>query len=307
MPAVLKHPAVQIGAAAVLGIAFGLIVGEWALNLKFVGDIFIRLIQMAIVPLVMSSVIVATGSMSGAGTGKIAARTFAWMLGFSVVAAVIAWGLSNVIRPGGGLTLTGGEVDQELVDSAAPTSGWQDTLLNFVSTNVFNAMSSAAMIPIIVFSLIFGIALRNYVVATRKDMVFTFLEQVQQIVLLMIQIVMKIAPIGVFCLLAAATGDIGFAVVTSALKYLGTTALGVVIILALFVVVVTLRTGLNPLLLPGKLAEQTAIAVTTTSPPSPTPRCSRPRSSESGSRRRSRTSRSRSASRRAPTARSSTT
>ena len=265
MPAVLKHPAVQIGAAAVLGIAFGLIVGEWALNLKFVGDIFIRLIQMAIVPLVMSSVIVATGSMSGAGTGKIAARTFAWMLGFSVVAAVIAWGLSNVIRPGGGLTLTGGEVDQELVDSAAPTSGWQDTLLNFVSTNVFNAMSSAAMIPIIVFSLIFGIALRNYVVATRKDMVFTFLEQVQQIVLLMIQIVMKIAPIGVFCLLAAATGDIGFAVVTSALKYLGTTALGVVIILALFVVVVTLRTGLNPLLLPGKLAEQTAIAVTTTS------------------------------------------
>lgn len=120
MPAVLKHPAVQIGAAAVLGIAFGLIVGEWALNLKFVGDIFIRLIQMAIVPLVMSSVIVATGSMSGAGTGKIAARTFAWMLGFSVVAAVIAWGLSNVIRPGGGLTLTGGEVDQEASSTRRP-------------------------------------------------------------------------------------------------------------------------------------------------------------------------------------------
>ncbi len=67
---VFKHPAAQIGAAAVLGIVFGLIAGEWAGNLKFVGDIFIRLIRMAIVPLVMTSVIVATGSMSGSENGR---------------------------------------------------------------------------------------------------------------------------------------------------------------------------------------------------------------------------------------------
>lgn len=98
---ILKNPALQIGAAAVLGIVFGLVVGEWAGNLKFVGDIFIRLIQMAIVPLVMSSVIVATGSMTGSGMGKMAARTFGWMLGFSLVAAVIAWGISILFQPGG--------------------------------------------------------------------------------------------------------------------------------------------------------------------------------------------------------------
>ena len=61
----LKNPALQIGTAAIAGIAFGLVVGDWASNLKFVGDLFIRLIQMSIVPLVMASVIVATGSMSG--------------------------------------------------------------------------------------------------------------------------------------------------------------------------------------------------------------------------------------------------
>ena len=53
MKKTLKHPAFQIGLAAILGIAFGLIVGEWAANLKFIGDLFIRLIQMAIVPLVI--------------------------------------------------------------------------------------------------------------------------------------------------------------------------------------------------------------------------------------------------------------
>jgi Na+/H+-dicarboxylate symporter len=64
---VLKSPATQIAIGAITGVLFGLAVGDWASNVKFVGDIFIRLIQMAIVPLVMSSVIVATGSVAGRG------------------------------------------------------------------------------------------------------------------------------------------------------------------------------------------------------------------------------------------------
>ena len=107
---ILRHMATQILIGAVLGILFGLIAGEWAANLKFIGDIFIRLIQMSIVPLVMASVILATGSMTGSGMGRIVARTFAWMLGFSAVAAVVAWVLSILIKPGVGLTFTG-EVD----------------------------------------------------------------------------------------------------------------------------------------------------------------------------------------------------
>ena len=264
MTRTLKHPALQIGVAAIAGIVFGLVVGDWAANVKFIGDMFIRLIQMSIVPLVMASVIVATGSMTGAGTGRIAVRTFSWMLGFSAVAAVLAWGLSTLLRPGAGIVFDGG-VDADLQDSAAEALGWQDTLRNFVSTNIFDAMSTATMVPIIVFSLLFGIALRTQIAKTGDDRVLTFIDQIQQIVLTMIRLVMYVAPIGVFCLLAALAGDVGFSVVTTALKYLGTTLLGVLIMFAAFVVVVTARTRLNPRLLPGKLAEQTAIAVTTTS------------------------------------------
>lgn len=68
-----------------------------------------------------------------------------------------------------------------------------------------------------------------------------------------------------FCLLASLTGEQGLSVVTSALSYLGVTALGVLILLALFLLVVWARTRLNVLKLCGKLAEQTVIAVTTTS------------------------------------------
>ncbi|MDN3497159.1 dicarboxylate/amino acid:cation symporter [Planococcus sp. APC 4015] len=260
----LRNPALQIGLAAVIGIVFGLVVGEWAANLKFIGDLFIRLIQMAIVPLVMSSVIVATGAMTGSGMGKMALRTFSWMIGFSIVAALLAWVISAVIRPGAGIDFSGG-VDPALEESAGEATGWQDTVLNFVSTNIFSAMSTATMVPIIIFSLLFGVALNAYITKTGNTLVLDFFDQIQQVVLTMIRFVMIIAPIGVFCLLANLAGTVGFAVVTSALKYLGSTLLGVLIIFALFVLVVWLRTGLNPALLPAKLSEQTMIAITTTS------------------------------------------
>lgn len=261
---VLKSPATQIGLAAVAGIVFGLVVGEWAGNLAFIGTMFIRLIQMSIVPLVMASVIVATGSMTGAGMGRLAARTFGWMLGFSAVAAVLAFGLAELIRPGEGMVYAG-QIDASLQASAATSTGWRETILGFVSTNVFEAMSTASMIPIIVFSLLFGVALNATVAATGNRVLLEVIDQVQKVVLTMIRYVMYLAPIGVFCLLADLAGRIGFAVVTTALTYLGVTLLGVLILLALMVLVVWLRTGLNPSRLPRHLAEQTAIAVTTTS------------------------------------------
>jgi Na+/H+-dicarboxylate symporter len=260
----LKSPAAQIGIAAVAGILFGLVVGEWAANLKFIGDLFVRLIQMAIVPLVMASVIVATGSIAGKGTGRLTLHTFGWMFGFSIIAALVAWVLGELLQPGAGMVFAG-EIDPALEEKAGAATGWQETILGFVSTNIFAAMSTATMVPIIIFSLIFGAALNNHASKTGNTLILSFFDQLQQIVLIMIRLVMHIAPVGVFALLAALTGDVGFAVVTTTLKYLGATALGVVFLTILFVVVVTMRTRLNPARLPGKLAEQTAIAVTTTS------------------------------------------
>ncbi|WP_204162338.1 dicarboxylate/amino acid:cation symporter [Rathayibacter sp. VKM Ac-2754] len=261
---ILKHPASQIGIAAVAGVVFGLIAGEWAGNLEFLGQIFIRLIPMAIVPLVMASVIVATGSMGGVGTGRLAARTFAWMIGFSIVAASLAVALSVLLQPGAGATFEG-ELDPALEQSATEAVGWQDTVLGFFSTNIVASMSTATMVPIIVFSLLFGVALNSYVASTGSRLVLQGLEQLQQILLVLIRLVMRIAPIGVFALLASLTGEVGLAVVTTALAYLGTTALGVLILTVVFVAVVALRTRLDPRRLPRKLAEQTVIAVTTTS------------------------------------------
>lgn len=264
LPGWLTHPATQIAIGAIAGLAFGLIVGEWAANLEFIGKIFIRLIQMSIVPLVLASVITATGSMSGAGVGRMAFHTFKWMLGFSAVAAVLAWGLSVLMQPGAGMHFEG-EIDASLVDSAAEAQTWQQTLLGFVTTNIFEAMSTASMIPIIIFALLCGAALQSYVARTGNRLLVDFFDQSQQVVLTIIQMVMYIAPIGVFALLANLAGTVGFAVITSALLYLGTTLVGVLILLVLFILVTWMRTGLNPMVLMGKLTEQTVVALATTS------------------------------------------
>ena len=261
--AAMKHPAVLIALAAVAGIVFGLVVGEWAGNLKVVGDAFIRLVQMAIVPLVMTSVIAACGSMTGSGTGRLALRTFAWMIGLSVVAAVVAVALGLLFRPGAGMVATAAP-DAALPPAAAPES-WQDTVLGFFTTNVVESMAEAAMVPIILFSLLFGVALNRHVHATGNTLVLDVVGQLQQVLLTLIRLVMYVAPIGVFALLADLSGRIGFAVVGSALAYLGTNLLGVVVLTVLFVAIVAARTRLNPARLPRTLAEQTAVAVTTTS------------------------------------------
>ena len=69
----------QILIATFGGIAFGAVIGEWAANLKFIGDIFLRLIQMSVVLLVMSAVAAAVGSGDGQDVGKMGFHTFKWI------------------------------------------------------------------------------------------------------------------------------------------------------------------------------------------------------------------------------------
>ena len=65
---------------------------------------------------------------------------------FSIVSALLAWVLSVVINPGGGMVFSG-QLDPSLQKQATGASGWKETLLNFVTTNIFSAMSTASMIP----------------------------------------------------------------------------------------------------------------------------------------------------------------
>ena len=99
----------QILFATFGGIIFGAIVGEWASNLKFIGDIFLRLIQMSVVLLVMSAVAAAVGSGDGQDVGKMGFHTFKWIIGFTVISAGFGVVLSMLLKPGVGIELVSAE------------------------------------------------------------------------------------------------------------------------------------------------------------------------------------------------------
>ena len=251
----------QILIATVGGVVFGALIGPWAANVKFIGDIFIRLIQMSVVILVMTAVIGSVGSLQGKGLGRMGFNTLKWFIIFTLFAAVLGLTLAELIQPGSDIKL----VDASQVVAPPPPSSIQDTILGFFSTNIIGSMASGAMIPCIVFSMIFGLAISRYSTVNPNSTILKTVTDTNGVIMHVITMVMKVAPIGIFALLANVSGAIGFKVIIPMMKYLACLAIGDIILLTVYFSLAAIRCGVNPFLMPKKFAKMSLMALTTTS------------------------------------------
>lgn len=206
----------QILIATAGGIVFGSLVGEWASNLKFIGDIFIRLIQMSVVLLVMSAVASAVGGGDGQDVGKMGFHTFKWIIIFTVISAGLGVALSMLLQPGIGVEIASAA---DVANSSVETGSIQDTILGFVPTNIINSMAEGSMVPCIVFSLFFGVAMGAYAKESGNRNVIEWVQGINGVITNIIKIVMNVAPIGIFCLLANVAGTTGFKVIKMPKKF----------------------------------------------------------------------------------------
>lgn len=252
----------QILIATVAGIIFGSIVGPWAGNLKFIGDIFIRLIQMSVVLLVMSSVANAVGGGDGQDIGKMGFHTFKWIIIFTIIAASLGTLLSVLIKPGIGIEIASAEA---IAETEVQSASLQETLLNFVPVNIMEAMASASMVPCIVFSLFFGAAMGIYTRQSGNRNMVDWVKGINAIVTNVIKLVMNVAPIGIFCLLANVAGSTGFKVIIPMIKFLGLLLVGDAIQFALFGPLTAALCKVNLFKMPKKYVKMSMMAVTTTS------------------------------------------
>ncbi|HIR94383.1 MAG TPA: dicarboxylate/amino acid:cation symporter [Candidatus Egerieimonas intestinavium] len=252
----------QILLATAAGIFFGAIVGAWAENLKFIGDIFLRLIQMSVVLLVMSSVAAAVGGGDGQDAGKMGFHTFKWIILFTIVAATVGAVLSVLIKPGIGIEIAGtkGASGTEVVSSSLT-----DTLLNFVPTNVIEAMADGSMVPCIVFALLFGVAMGGYTKHSGNTNMVEWVKGINDIVINITKLVMNIAPVGIFCLLADAAGNTGLKVIIPMMKFLGLLLIGDMLQFALFGPLTAILCKVNLFKMPRKFVKMSVMAITTTS------------------------------------------
>ena len=252
----------QILIATAGGIVFGSLVGEWASNLKFIGDIFIRLIQMSVVLLVMSAVASAVGGGDGQDVGKMGFHTFKWIIIFTVISAGLGVALSMLLQPGIGVEIASAA---DVANSSVETGSIQDTILGFVPTNIINSMAEGSMVPCIVFSLFFGVAMGAYAKESGNRNVIEWVQGINGVITNIIKIVMNVAPIGIFCLLANVAGTTGFKVIIPMLKFLLVLLIGDAIQFLLFGPFTAAVTKVNHFKMPKKFAKMSMMAVTTTS------------------------------------------
>nr|WP_049729202.1 dicarboxylate/amino acid:cation symporter [Dorea sp. D27] len=252
----------QILIATIGGIIFGALIGPWASNIKFIGDIFIRLIQMSVILLVMSAVAAAVGSGDGQDVGKMGFHTFKWIILFTVISAGLGIALSMLIQPGVGIQIANAE---EIANATVESTSLQDTVLGFVSTNIIGSMADSAMVPCIVFALFFGVAMGAYTRQSGNRNMADWVTGLNAIITNIIKTVMHIAPIGIFCLLADVAGSTGFKVIIPMLKFLGVLFLGDVIQFLIYGPLTATLCKVNPAKMPKKFAKMSMMAVTTTS------------------------------------------
>ena len=252
----------QILIATAGGIVFGALVGEWASNLKFIGDIFIRLIQMSVVLLVMSAVASAVGGGDGQDVGKMGFHTFKWIIIFTVISAGLGVALSMLLQPGIGVEIAS---VADVANSSVETGSIQDTILGFVPTNIINSMAEGSMVPCIVFSLFFGVAMGAYAKESGNRNIIEWGQGINGVITNIIKIVMNVAPIGIFCLLANVAGTTGFKVIIPMLKFLLVLLIGDAIQFLLFGPFTAAVTKVNIFKMPKKFAKMSMMAVTTTS------------------------------------------
>lgn len=183
---------------------------------KVVGKGFLRAMQMLVVPLVFCSLV--CGSMAIGDTkklGRVGVKTMMFYIATTAIAISIAIGIGKVINPGVGLDMSSIQVVETTVNESKPLS---DVLLDIIPTNPINSLASGNMLQIIVFALLVGIIL-----ATMKEKgkaVATFFAQFNEIMMNMTMIVMKAAPVGVFCLIATTFSNIGWSAFAPMLKYI---------------------------------------------------------------------------------------
>ena len=214
-----------------------------------VGQGFIRLMQMLVVPLVFCSIVCGASSIGDTKTlGTIGLKTLAFYLCTTALAVTVALSIGNLINPGRGVDMSSmvASDTSTLSGSANTDVSFTDTLLNIIPKNPVQALASGDMLAIIFFALFVGIILST--MGRKVEVVHRFFEQFNDIMMKMTSMVMYVAPIGVFCLLARTFANIGFDAFLPMVKYM----LGVLLALAVqclvvYMVLLTVFARINPM------------------------------------------------------------
>lgn len=209
--------------ATVAGAVCGLLMGESAHSLAPVGDLFMTLIKMVVVPMVFFSLVGGAASLGNSSSaGKIGAVTFAYYGVTTAVAVALGLALSVIFQPGAGINMAAisdAAIDVDMSQSHTIPGFWE-TVIGFVPVNPFAALVEGNILQTIVFALFVGFGL-SVLEPEKKEFMIKIFNYFTEIFIKIMTGIMYLAPIGVFALMADATGTFGYDVLVKLLQLIG--------------------------------------------------------------------------------------
>ena len=253
----------KIFAAMILGVLTGMLFGESTACLQVVGDLFIRMINMTVVPVVFVSLVCGVISMKDpVKMGRIASRTLMIYACTMGIATGLSLFLAGLFAPGKGLSI------KALTDGVATVQPEQtdfiQTLIAIIPSNIVRAFKDGNILQIIVVALLTGVSV-NFA-GNKAKPVENLFNSLQQVIFRFVRIIMGFAPVGIFALMAVVAGAHGPDVLSSLAAVVGIIYLAMILVI---VVIYGLGLGvyarLNPFYFFKKMLEVQTVAFTSTS------------------------------------------
>lgn len=279
------HLWAQILAGLVLGVSVGLLISPSGLALvsspladiiagwlALPGQIFLALIQMVVIPLVISSIVIGLSSSgSQAELKNIGLRITPYFIGTTVVAVAIGVSVALLIKPGN-------FIDSELIEKTLSTVQRTDSpviandqpqsiperITALIPANPTRAALEKSMLQIVILSILLGIA--TVTISQKKSKpVIDLASSVQELSMKIVSWAMVLAPLAVFGLIAQVTIKVGFDAIVGMSVYVGTVLLGLLVLLIFYLAIILLFTRQNPLRFLAKVRDVQLLAFSTSS------------------------------------------
>ena len=210
---------------ALIGLALGLWAPELSKQISFIGDIFLTVLKMMIIPLIFVSVFLAVAKQAGQGElGSVGWKTIAYFISSSVLACITGLTVASLMLPK--TTAIGEYVKYDA--SKLGSISWQDVVMSFFTPNIFKSLAGGEIVQIVLFSILMGIAAIS-LEKSKRDLLVGVADGIHDLVMIVIKWALVIAPIGILSLVAAVIAKTDVSSLQGLGWFFAATATGVVI------------------------------------------------------------------------------
>ncbi len=201
---------IQVLIAIVAGAALGYFFPATAIDMQPFGDGFVKLVRMMIAPIIFITVVVGIGKLTNtAEVGRIGLKAIVYFEVMTTIAMLIGLVVGHVVHPGVGLNVDPASLDAKAVAeyTTAPHLGVAEFLLNIIPDSIVGAFAKGDILPVLFFAVLFGIGMAN--IGERGRNVLRVLEEANNALFAVINIIMRVAPLGAFGAMSFTVGKYG--------------------------------------------------------------------------------------------------